>query len=80
MLELTGKWLWLQLFRSQWRHAAGWAVTCWIVVFWRLGYLPLFDPDEAHYAQITREMSAAHQWIVPLLEKKPYIDKPVLFH
>jgi 4-amino-4-deoxy-L-arabinose transferase-like glycosyltransferase len=59
---------------------AGWAAVCWIVLFWRLGYLPLLDPDEAHYAQITNEMSAAHEWVVPLLEGKPYIDKPVLFH
>jgi 4-amino-4-deoxy-L-arabinose transferase-like glycosyltransferase len=75
-------------FASRARHtiglvrngATGWAVTCWIVVFWRLGYLPLSDPDEAHYAEITREMSAAHEWLVPLLDGKPYIDKPVLFH
>ncbi len=80
MPEIDRKWLRLQLFRSHWRHLAGWLVTCWIIVFWRLGYLPLFDPDEAHYAEITREMSAAHQWVVPLLEGKPYIDKPVLFH
>ena len=52
----------------------------WIVVFWRLGYLSLLDPDEAHYAELTREMLRARSWLVPLLNDAPYIDKPVLFH
>jgi 4-amino-4-deoxy-L-arabinose transferase-like glycosyltransferase len=64
----------------QWLRVLGWAITCWIVVFWRLGYLPLLDPDEAHYAEITREMSRAHEWFVPLLDGQPHIDKPILFH
>ena len=38
------------------------------------------DPDEAHYAQLTREMLQAGNWMVPLLDGLPYIDKPVLFH
>ena len=38
------------------------------------------DPDEAHYAQLTREMLHARNWMVPLLDGLPYIDKPVLFH
>src|SRR5512138_177047 len=49
-------------------------------MFWKLGYPALLDPDESHYAQITREMMAAHQWIVPLRDGAPFIDKPVLFH
>lgn len=52
----------------------------WIVVFWRLGYPSLMDPDEAHYAQLTREMLQAGSWLVPLLDGAPHIDKPVLFH
>ncbi len=51
-----------------------------MVVFWRLGYLPLLDPDEAHYAEITREMMRARDLVVPLLNGEPHIDKPVLFH
>src|SRR5262249_44127983 len=47
---------------------------------WRLGYLSLLDPDEAHYAQITREMLAAREWLVPLVGGRPFIDKPILFH
>lgn len=38
------------------------------------------DPDEPHYAQLTREMLQAGNWMVPLLDGRPYIDKPVLFH
>ena len=38
------------------------------------------DPDEAHYAQLTREMVRAGNWMIPLLDGLPYIDKPVLFH
>jgi 4-amino-4-deoxy-L-arabinose transferase-like glycosyltransferase len=52
----------------------------WIVVFWRLGYTTFLDPDEAHYAQMTREMLHSGSWLVPLLDGHPYIDKPVLFH
>ena len=52
----------------------------WIVVFWRLGYPSLIDPDEAHYAELTREMLQSGNWLVPLLDGKPFIDKPVLFH
>src|SRR5439155_16386287 len=57
-----------------------WLLVCWIVVFWRLGYASLLDPDEAHYAELTREMVHARSWFVPLLDGVPYIDKPVLFH
>src|SRR6185295_2066718 len=61
-------------------RGAGWAALIWVVIFWRLGYLSLLDPDEAHYAQITKEMLAAREWLVPLVGGHPFIDKPVLFH
>jgi 4-amino-4-deoxy-L-arabinose transferase-like glycosyltransferase len=57
-----------------------WAAIAWIVVFWRLGYTTFLDPDEAHYAEMTREMIHSGSWLVPLLDGQPYIDKPVLFH
>ena len=57
-----------------------WVAIGWIVVFWRLGYASLLDPDEAHYAELTREMLHSGSWLVPLLDGKPFIDKPVLFH
>ncbi len=64
----------------RWPAWTGWLAIAWIVVFWRLGYASLLDPDEAHYAELTREMLQSGSWLVPLLDGKPYIDKPVLFH
>ena len=49
-------------------------------MFWKLSAPALMDPDEAHYAQLTREMLHAGNWMIPLLDGLPYIDKPVLFH
>lgn len=63
-----------------WLIRLRWIAVAWIVVFWRLGYPALQDPDEAHYAQLTREMLRSGNWLVPLLDGKPFIDKPVLFH
>jgi 4-amino-4-deoxy-L-arabinose transferase-like glycosyltransferase len=65
---------------ARWFPTIGWAAIGWIVVLWRLGYSSLLDPDEAHYAELTREMLHAGNWLVPLLDGKPFIDKPVLFH
>ncbi len=64
----------------RWSSTLAWIAIGWIVVFWRLGYASLLDPDEAHYAELTREMLHSGNWLVPLLDGKPFIDKPVLFH
>jgi len=61
-------------------RALSWTAILWIVIFWRLGYPSLMDPDEAHYAELTREMLRARSWFVPLLDGQAYIDKPILFH
>lgn len=63
-----------------WSSTLAWIAIGWIVVFWRLGHASLLDPDEAHYAELTREMLHSGNWLVPLLDGKPFIDKPVLFH
>jgi 4-amino-4-deoxy-L-arabinose transferase-like glycosyltransferase len=63
-----------------WLRIAKWTTVCWVVVFWKLSGPALMDPDEAHYAQLTREMLRAGNWTMPLLDGLPYIDKPVLFH
>jgi 4-amino-4-deoxy-L-arabinose transferase-like glycosyltransferase len=65
---------------SKYVRPLSWLAIAWIVVFWRLGFPSLMDPDEAHYAELTREMLRAGQWLVPLLDGQPYIDKPILFH
>ena len=70
---------WLRV-SADWLFRLRWIAIGWIVVFWRLGYPSLLDPDEAHYAELTREMLQSGSWLVPLLDGKPFIDKPVLFH
>jgi 4-amino-4-deoxy-L-arabinose transferase-like glycosyltransferase len=66
-------------FRSL-RAYAGWAVVCWVQFAWRLGYPSFWDPDEAKYAETTREMLAAHSWLVPIYDGRPFFDKPPLFY
>jgi 4-amino-4-deoxy-L-arabinose transferase-like glycosyltransferase len=65
---------------NDWLRLAIGATVCWIILFWKLSAPSLMDPDEAHYAQLTREMLRAGNWMMPLLDGLPYIDKPVLFH
>jgi len=67
------------LFRSL-LAAAGWAVLCWVQFAWRLGYPSFWDPDEATYAEATREMLASHSWLVPIYDGRPFFDKPPLFY
>jgi 4-amino-4-deoxy-L-arabinose transferase-like glycosyltransferase len=40
----------------------------------------LFEPDESRYAQIPFEMSQRGEWVVPLLQGEPYLDKPPLLY
>lgn len=58
----------------------GWALLLFIVLFWRLGSATFWDPDEAHYAQTTREMVATGDWLAPHYNGHPFFDKPAVFH
>lgn len=40
----------------------------------------LFEPDEGRYAEIPREMWERGDWVVPVLQGEPYLDKPPLFY
>ncbi|MGH9144377.1 MAG: ArnT family glycosyltransferase, partial [Vicinamibacterales bacterium] len=51
-----------------------------VVLFWRLGTPTFWDPDEAHYAETSREMILASDWSAPFYNERPFFDKPVLFH
>jgi len=51
-----------------------------IVLCWRLGAPSFWDPDEAHYAETTRELIATGHWWTPYYNQEPFFDKPILFH
>src|SRR2546428_4472017 len=58
----------------------GAAALVLVVLFWRLGTPSFWDPDEAHYAETTRELIATGDWWAPYYNEQPFFDKPVLFH
>jgi 4-amino-4-deoxy-L-arabinose transferase-like glycosyltransferase len=51
-----------------------------VTLFWRLGVPSFWDPDEAHYAETSREMLSTGDWWAPYYNEQPFFDKPVLFH
>jgi 4-amino-4-deoxy-L-arabinose transferase-like glycosyltransferase len=60
--------------------AIGFAAVVFVVLFWRLGAPTFWDPDEAHYAETTRELIETGDWLAPYYNEQPFFDKPVLFH
>src|SRR6267143_1841514 len=56
------------------------AVIVFVVLFWRLGAPSFWDPDEAHYAETTRELISTGDWLAPYYNDRPFFDKPILFH
>ena len=58
----------------------GLAVIVFVVLFWRLGAPSFWDPDEAHYAETTRELLTTGDRLAPYYNEQPFFDKPVLFH
>ena len=50
------------------------------MLFWRLGTPTFWDPDEAHYAETTRELIHTGDWLAPYYNEQPFFDKPILFH
>lgn len=57
-----------------------WSALAFTVLFWRLGAASFWDPDEAHYAQTTRELITTGNWLTPYYNDQPFFDKPILFH
>jgi 4-amino-4-deoxy-L-arabinose transferase-like glycosyltransferase len=55
------------------------AIACGSL-FFQLGSLPLSGADEPRYARIAQEMHEQGHWVTPLLEGKPWLEKPPLLY
>jgi 4-amino-4-deoxy-L-arabinose transferase-like glycosyltransferase len=51
-----------------------------VTVLFRLGSLPLTGADEPRYARVAEEMWRAGRWVTPLLEGRPWLEKPPLYY
>lgn len=60
--------------------AGGLLVLCGALFFMGLGDLPVFDVDEAVFAETTREMLETGDWITPHYNGVDRFDKPILFY
>ncbi|HLX63974.1 MAG TPA: glycosyltransferase family 39 protein [Planctomycetota bacterium] len=45
-----------------------------------IGDYGLYEPHEAHFAGVGREMVLRHDWVTPHLNGAPYLNKPPLFY
>jgi 4-amino-4-deoxy-L-arabinose transferase-like glycosyltransferase len=63
--------------RARWLYVglAGFLSLVWLA---SLASRPLFNPDEARYAEIPREMLSGGDWVIPHLNGLDYIEKPPL--
>jgi len=55
------------------------AVVVGYALLWDLGGYPLIQPDEGRNAEVAREMKSTGAWLVPTLNRVPYLDKPALY-
>ncbi|HEY6303100.1 MAG TPA: glycosyltransferase family 39 protein [Terriglobales bacterium] len=53
---------------------------CGFFFFYGLGAFGLVGADEPRYAQVAREMLERSDWVTPMLQGKPWLEKPVLYY
>ena len=53
---------------------------CGFLFFYGLSGFGLIGADEPRYAQVAREMLARHDWITPVLDGVPWLEKPPLYY
>jgi 4-amino-4-deoxy-L-arabinose transferase-like glycosyltransferase len=63
-----------------WLELAIIAAFCAFLFFYGLGAFGLTGADEPRYAQIAREMLARHDWVTPVLNGIPWLEKPVPYY
>ena len=51
----------------------------WFALCFRLGSLPLLQPDEGRNAEVAREMKQSGAWLVPTYNGVDYLDKPAFY-
>jgi len=51
-----------------------------ILFFYKLGELPLFDPDEGRYAEVAREMGESKDLLLPHFNYELRLKKPPLYY
>ncbi len=61
-------------------RVAACAALLFVVLFWQLGSPSFWDPDEAIYAETSREMLRTGDWLAPYYNGQPFFDKPILFY
>lgn len=63
------------------RH--GWlllaSLAAFLTLIFRLGEVPLLNPDEGRNAEVAREMKEQGAWLVPTYNGLPYLDKPAFY-
>jgi 4-amino-4-deoxy-L-arabinose transferase-like glycosyltransferase len=53
---------------------------CAFLFFYGLGQFGLIGADEPRYAQVAREMLEHRDWITPVLNGNPWLEKPPLYY
>lgn len=53
---------------------------CAFLFFYGLGSFGLIGADEPRYAQVAREMPERHDWVTPVLNGQPWLEKPPLYY